>query len=702
MNAVESVLSQIQETDKDAAIFIGGLDELTPTLQLKPGRAVARFARNYEAVASPNGGYIRTGGYERKDGRARPSDAVYSIVQVVSFTNTPTVGQTLTGGTSGATAKIIALGSNYIVVTLITGTFTPTEAVLVGATPIGTATMVTVIVSALLNAQYLNLAADVYRALIGAVPGSGPVRGVTSLNVAGVHKLFAFRDNAGATLCVLHVASASGWTVVPLLRMVRFTAGSHATLIPIDGDTLTQGADTAIIRRVVRETGSFAAGTATGRLITDAPLPTPFGAGAATIGAITLTLSGADTAISMLPGGRFEFVVKNFGGQLISKRIYGCDGVNLAFEFDGTYFAPIETKATVDTPRHISAHNDHVFLGIGSSSIISAPGRPFVFAATEFAAEIPHGDEVTGYKSLPGAQGLATLLVNCRNSKRIIYGSSGDITSSNRWNPVDFNNETGGLKYSVQTMADTYCLDDSGVQSLRAAAELSGFTPGTLTFNIQNFMTQHRGLLLCSSVHKVKSQYRLYFSNGNALYLTILNGKLVGSMPITHPIPMFCVWNAETPAGEEVTYAGASTGGYVYELDRGSSFDGDNVDALITLAWNHSSGPRLIKSYRGGSLELQSNFYAAFNVAHRLGYGRDDYAQPPQRSYVGNFSGGANWDSVSWDEFVWDGAVLSPSELDIEGDGENIEISISSSTDYVYPYTMNSLILNYFRRRSLR
>lgn len=702
MNAVESVLSQIQEADQDDATFIGGLDELTPTSQLKPGRAVARFARNYESVASVSGGYIRTGGYERKDGRARPSDATYSIVQVVSFTNIPVAGQTLTGGSSGATGAIIAVGSNYIAITLITGTFTSVEAVLVGATPIGTATMVTVTISALLNAQYLNLAADVYRALIAVVPGSGPVRGVTSLNVAGVHKLFAFRDNAGATLCILHVASAAGWVVVPLLRMVRFTAGSHATLIPLDGDTLTQGADTAIIRRVIRETGSFAAGDATGRLIIDAPLPTPFGAGAATIGAITLTLGGADTAISILPGGRFEFEIKNFGGQLTTKRIYGCDGVNLAFEFDGTYFCPIETKATVDTPRHISAHNDHLFLGLGSSSVVSAPGLPYVFDATEFAAEIPHGDDVTGYKSLPGAQGLATLLVNCRNSKRIIYGSSGDVTSSNHWNPVDFNNETGGLPYSIQTMADTYCLDDSGVQSVKAAQELSGFSPGTLTFNIQNFMTEHRGLLLCSCVHKVKSQYRLYFSNGNALYLTILNGKLVGSMPITYPLAMFCVWNAETPSGEEVTYAGAATGGFVYELDRGSSFDGENVDALLTLAWNPSKSPRLIKSYRGGSLEIQSSFYVAFNVAHRLGYGRDDYAQPPQRSYVGNFSGGATWDLISWDAFVWDGSVLSPSELDIEGDGENIEIAISSSSDYVYPYTLNSIILNFFRRRKLR
>ncbi|MEO7665753.1 MAG: hypothetical protein ABIU97_01810, partial [Dehalococcoidia bacterium] len=396
MNVAE-VIGQIPDLKNDAAVFIGGLDEMTPTLQLKAGRAIARFARNYECVATPGGGYARVEGYERKDGRARPSAASYTLLQVEAFTNTPTVGQTLTGGSSGATGKIIALGANYIVLTLITGTFTDVEAVLVGATPIGTAVMTTVTATPLLNAQYLNLAADVYRALIAAVPGSGPVRGVVSLNVSGVHKLFAFRDNAGATLCILHVASASGWAVVTLKREVRFTAGSHATLIPLDGATLTQGANTAIIRRVMRETGSFVAGTATGRLIIETPAPAPFAAGAATIGAITLTLSGADTAISIAPGGRFQFDVKNFGGQLISKRIYGCDGINRAFEFDGTYFCPIETKATTDTPKHIAVHNDHLWLGIGSSSMVSSPGRPFVFSAIEFAAELTHGDTITGY-----------------------------------------------------------------------------------------------------------------------------------------------------------------------------------------------------------------------------------------------------------------------------------------------------------------
>lgn len=694
-----SVLDQFTDIVTDPAIFVGGMDQKTPTLQLKPGRAVARYARNYEAAATPGGGYSRVGGYERFDGRARPADAVYGLIQVVAFTNIPAVGQTLTGNTSGATGKIMALGADYMVLTLFVGTFIDTEVVKVGATVIGTATPLTVTLSPKLNAQYLNLAADVYRALIAAVPGSGPVYPV-SLNVSGVHKVFAFRNNAGGTAGAIYQASASGWTAVTLFNEVRFSAGSHASLIPQDGDTLTQGANTALIKRVVHESGSFAAGTAAGRLIVATPAPGNFAAGAATDGAIGFTLSGAQTAIPILPGGRFAFVVKNFGGQLKTRRIYGSDNVNRGFEFDGTVYVPIETKATTDVPKHVRAHRDHLFLSIGSSWMISGPGLPYKFNSTDGAAEVACGDEITGSLSLPGAQGVPTLMVDCRNSKFVLYGSA--ASGSSPWNLVDFNNEVGGLDYSQQVLRDAYSLDDSGVQSMAAAAELSGFAAGTLTFNVQDYIASHRGLLTASCTHKLKSQYRLYFSNGDALYLTIVNGKLVGIMPMTFSNPMVSVWNAETLSGEERTYAGAASGGMVYELDRGSSFDGANIDATLTLAWNPQKSPRLLKTYRRGSMEMASNFYAAFSVAYRLAYGRDDVSQPAQRTYEANLSGTPNWDAVSWDTFSWDGNILSPSEIDLSGNGENLELTISSTTDYIYPYTLNSFITHFTPRRAIR
>jgi len=70
----------------------GGLDQVTPTLSLKPG--IARRATNFEC--SITGGYSRIAGYERFDGHESPSDAIYSIL-VCTLSATVTVGVTVTG-----------------------------------------------------------------------------------------------------------------------------------------------------------------------------------------------------------------------------------------------------------------------------------------------------------------------------------------------------------------------------------------------------------------------------------------------------------------------------------------------------------------------------------------------------------------------------------------------------------------------------
>lgn len=670
----------------------GGLNQLTPTLELKPG--FVRDAVNFEC--SPNGGYTRIGGYERYDGRAKPADATYSIVQVVSFTNTPTVGQTLTGGTTGTTGTIIALGSNYIILTLIVGAgFSATEAVAVGATPIGTATTRTVSISALLNAQYLNLAADVYRALIGAVPGSGPVRGVVSSVISGTRKVFAFRDNAGATACIPHVASSSGWTAVTLFNEVSFTAGG--VTVPAEGATLTQGANTALIKRVVLQSGSWAGGTAAGRLIVATPAPGNYAAGAATIGAINLTLSGAQTAISFLPGGKFEFDIGNFYGQLESRRIYGCDGTNRGFEFDGTILVPISTGASTDTPKHVRVHNQHLLWAIGSSWNISGDGEPYKYLPVDGGAEIAVGDTITGSLVQPGNQDSPALAIFSRNLSHILYGSS--VAD---WKVVTFASSTGAYDYMVQNLDQTYLLDDRGVVSFRAAKEFGNFTQATLTADIHTFIKDKRALSVYSCINKDLSQLRLFFSDGSGLYCTIINGKLAGSMPVLFPNAAYCAWSGENATGDDETYFGAATGGYVYQMDRGSSFDGEAIDAYLVLSWDFIKSSSIRKRYRKASFEIQGSNYAAFSFGYGLGYNSSLITNDPFKEYETNFQGGANWDEISWDAFTWDGSTLSPSEVEMRGTAENFQLMIRTTYDYLYPFTFNSYTVHYSPRRRMR
>ncbi len=669
----------------------GGWDTSSPTLSIPPG--IIRASQNFECA--PLGGYSRIGGYERYDGHTSPSSATYQLVQVVAFTNTPTVGQTLTGNSSGATGTIVALGSNYMVLTQVVGTFTTIEVVKVGATTIGTATTLTAMPSAQLGAQYTAGAADVYRALISKPTGSGAIRGVVGLTVSGVDQLYAFRDNAGGTACNLWKATTSGWTQVAMKNEISFTAGGTAT--PADGVTLTQGGVTATVRRVMASSGSWAGSTAAGRLIIDNPGGGNFAAGAATLtGGIAVTLSGIQTAITILPGGKYEFAKGNFSGQLGTLRLYGADGVNRMFEFDGTTYAPIVTGVSPDTPKHLAVHKNYLFCSVQSSIFFCGVGTPFRWSSTDGGGEIATGDTVTGFLVQPGSQTTGTLAVYGRSNTFMLYG-----TSVTTWNFVAFNTGTGGLDYTAQNLSQSYVLDDRGVSTLATSIAYGNFTQATVTNGVKSFINNIRSLTSCSSISREKSQYRLFFTDGSALWITVVNGKLIGLAPMFFPIYANVAYTGELSNGTEVQYFGGSDG-YVYQMDVGSSFDGATLDAYFTLSWNNARSPRMLKRWRHASIEMQGNFYASLQFGYQLGYATTEIDQPNPVSYASAFSGAPAWDTLVWDSFTWDGVTISPTEVDITGTAENIQVTISSTTNYIMPFTVNSIIFHYSPRRGLR
>lgn len=675
--------------------YPGGLDLTTPSLSLQPG--ALRGCVNYECAQS--GGYSRIQGYERYDGKDAPSAALYTIVQVSTFTNVPTVGQTITQATSGATGTVLVVnnvvGACYMAVTQVTGGFDYTHAVAVGVTPIGTAIAPTVTISALLNAQYLAAAADVYRSLIGAVPGSGNILGVVGMTFSGVDAVYAFRANVGGTAVDLYKSTASGWTQVPFYKTVSFNTGNVAE--PADGATLTQGGVTATIKRVQTASGAWA-GTAAGTFVITTPAGGNFINAAATIsGGATVILTGAETAITLAPGGRFEFAKYNFSGQSTTRRIYGCDGVNKAFEFDGDTLAPITTGLSPDTPSHIACHKNYLFLSLDSSIFHSAPGFPFKWQTIDGAGEIATGDIVTAMLSLAGAQDTATLAVYAAGNTAMLYG-----TSPTDFNLTTYNVGTGARAYSVQNLFDAFAFDDLGVITLRTSLNFGNFSANSLTKNILPFVLQQRSKVAASSVQRSKSQYRIFFSDGYALWLTVVNQQYLGATIIYFPDPVFCCDEGETSVGNEFTYFGSSNGdGYVYQMDVGTSFDGGTLDAFITLAWDALKSPRVLKRYLRASIEMQGTGYAEINFGFQLGYGTALIGQPTNVAYPSGFSL-AYWDNFTWDAFVWDGQTLMPTDVGMNGTAENVQVTIGSGTNYMDAYTLNSVIYQYIVRRQMR
>lgn len=676
------------QTNRELVRLQGGLDLVTSTLDLKPG--VLRDSLNYEI--NTTGGYSRIAGYERYDGRPNPSDAAVSSL-IASAVTGLAVGDSINGQTSGATGVIIAISGTSVFYTKATGAFTVGENLREGLTVIGTITATAAgLTNAQTLAQYLNLAADVYRADIQAVPGSGPVRGVAWYG----DNLYAWRDNVGATAMVMHKASGSGWATVALGSELAFTAGLAAGIV--DGNTvtgLTSGA-TGVVARVVVQSGSFAANNAAGRLILSSTSGTFVAAETLRVaGTNRATASGAATAITLQPGGRVRTDQGSVAGGATIK-LYGADGVNRGFEFDGTTYVPVATGMTSDMPDHVKLHQRHLFFAFGNSVQHSGVGEPYLWSPIFGAAELTINGDLTDWAQMPGAQTTGALVMYTRNTTHVLYG-----TDSADWNLVAFQRDTGAYAHSAQPMSSIYALDDRGVLELSASQNYGNFADTSLTVNIAPWLQTRRNLAVGSSINREKSQYRLFFSDGTGLYITIVNGRLRGCMPVQFSHAVACACNGETGSGAETNFFG-STNGYVYRLDAGTSFDGDAIPATGLLVFSNQGGLRINKRYRSGTLEVRGNSYLELQIGYNLAYGDATRVDQGVQSVYPNAFQAPYWDSFTWDNFVWDGLSLGPLEFFLTGTAENIAVRVDSNSDYFQPYTLNSLILEYTVRRGLR
>lgn len=680
-------LPEMAQVQYDVVPLAGGFDQVTSSYQLAPG--ALRSCLNY--ACRPTGGYYRVPGYERFDGQAEPSNATFTAIDV-TLLDSPALAVGMSGdfGNIQGTVAYIDPFKRFVILTKsvpLSTTMVPGN-IIVGAVNYGMA-----------NSYYAGMtikdisiakaaAADIYRQDIDPVPGSGPVRGVVFLSDVA----YAFRDNAGATACEIYKSTTSGWVKVVLGSKVNFTGMS---VQPAEGSTLTQGGVTATIKRVVITSGDLTGGTAAGYMIISSVAGGSFAAGSASYPGGSVTLSGVQTQITLAPGGTYSFDIARFPAVSLTERIYGVDGVNDGFEFDGAVYVPLPLGTTAK-PTTIRCHSNHLFFGVLSSIIHTAIGNPYNQEVINGAGEISVGAPVTNQLTLTGSDGGAALCVFSKNSTWILYG-----TSSADWKLVNYNVGVGAWPNTAQNLFDAFGLDDRGVIMMKQSLNYGNFDSATLTYNIRPFLQDHRGLSVCSGLNRENGQYRVFFSDGYGLYCTTTAQGYVGAGVVLFPHPPTCYFDGERSSGETVSLFGTADG-YVMRNDVGSSFDGENIFAYMSTNINTAKTPRMHKRFRRCALEVQGSGYVDLSIGYAF-----DWSSPkvlPHEFVSGNsdFSPLVYWDSFYWDAFFWDGRSDDSIPIELAGSGENLQLMVISNSTYVEEFTLPSAIFHYTPRRGVR
>ena len=159
---------------------------------------------------------------------------------------------------------------------------------------------------------------------------------------------------------------------------------------------------------------------------------------------------GTQYAQTIEPNGAYDFVNFNFQGEEGTETMYGVNGVDNAFEFDGTNFTKIRTGLETDEPNHIEAYKNHLFVSYENGSLVcSGLQLPTVFSTTMGSTEIIIGDAITGMS----VESKDALAVFGRNNIYILYGKNKDD-----FNLTMFYTGSGAVNSTVEKMQTTIFL----------------------------------------------------------------------------------------------------------------------------------------------------------------------------------------------------------------------------------------------------
>lgn len=668
----------------DTVALAGGLDVVSGPYSVRPG--ALRYANNYETIFS--GGYERVRGYELFDGHPSPAEAEYVVsVPEVAYTDV-LVGQTVTGLTSGNTGVCIAVEPTYIVMTKATGPFTVGESMQTLGVTRGIHSSVEPAIDGFTDNNLNKLAADEYRPAIAKPPGEGEIRGVATLGST----TYVWRNAVGGATKAIYKSTAAGWVLVALNYEISFTLG---TTVYAEGSTITQGANSATVKRVVLETGEWSLGTSAGRLIITVPAPGAFIAGAAAGGG-ACTLSGAATAITLMPGGRVEVDAYNFAGFTNTRRLYGCDGVGPEFEFDGEVYVPLNTGMTSVRASFVKCHKNYLWFAYLGSLQKSVVGSPYAWSGVLGAADFPMGDTISGLVSIGGSEANAALMALSLNSIHTVYGPD----SAGGFNVVPLSFEAGANPYSVQDVGTPLAHDVNGFAAYAPAQSFGNFVWESASSLIYPLV---RNQIPQASVFvKDLGRYRCFFQDGSIISGTPVGKGKFSWLPLAFPHRIMVAYSAEVGSATRTFYG--TDEGWVIEADVGRSFAGEAIDYSLKTAALFQKGPVTIKQYRG--VEYESSGRSAFTLSVSAEYtsADADSDQPATVDFqqLSDFGSGLVWGGSAWGEARWGAGEATRKRIREPGQGVAVALLMGGSSDSELSHDLKSVFIPYTPRRLAR
>ena len=688
--AKKGMLPQKQEI----VVFAGGLDIVTPPQSVEPGKVLS--IQNY--ICDLNGGYSQAAGFERFDGRQSPVGSSFIGVDTAPPSGIFLVGEPVSGADSGATGFLLYIGATGMYFVGVIGTFHNNE-VITGGTRGYTALTTSgpnadmTLSSAEIYNDLRYLKEIYYRDLIQQVPGTGPIRGAFRHEAITL----AVRDFDGGE-ARMYKASATGWTAITASWVLFFDTGTFGNY-PLPGTAIDDGVgNNAVIQKIgLVTTGGavgymvitgFTSGFAVGTNVTVTSGPTIF--------AVVAT-DGAPAPVTLLPGGKNEWRSHTFTGAPDFYKVYTADGINPAMEYNPIedILLPIYTDQafiSIDTPKFLDIYHNHLVLGYSRGIIRNSdPSLPFLWDSAAGALEIAVGAEVTGFDAAP-----KSLIVT---TKRTTYALTGQTADNFVLDVASA--KTGAIPYTVQHIGTTHTLDDRGIIDISRVQAFGNFENATISRLIQPLLLRLRSIIVASRLNLAKNTYSVFTSDGEGVVATFQEGKLMGFGSVNLGETVNCMSSAEDETGLDRTFFGGNSG-YVYEMDRGVSFDGEEKSSWIQTVYHDCRSPTIRKRFHRAFFDVVISGTSYVKIFADFSNGSSDVRSTvPIEDEIIGFEG--TWDTGQWNTALFDSSSLvGNAYTDLTGTGDTISLILFSKSAKDDTITFKDVIYKYKQRRGLR
>jgi hypothetical protein len=388
------------------------------------------------------------------------------------------------------------------------------------------------------------------------------------------------------------------------------------------------------------------------------------------------------------------FIADNSDKDIFSFRMEGTGALNTR-----TFYGKEVQPNGASTPvKYITSHDHHLIAagleGEETTIYYSVYNNPNNFTGAG-AGSVSISDTIVGIRGF-----RTDLIVFCENSLHKLININD--TTNIRVDPIAEN--VGCLSgYSIQEIGgDLIFLAPDGLRTVAGTARIGDVELGTVSKAIQPIMREVaeniNNYQITSIVLREKSQYRLFYSNVNA----VASGQkgIIGTLrpngfewSETKGIEVTEIGSGFDTTGVEKYYHGNNSG-YVFIHDSGDDFDGTAVLARYATPDYDYGDLGTLKTLHYLKVSIAAEGLVTPEVQVKFDYNSGDVPQPASNYSLGTVNPSSLFGSAVFGTNIF-GATASPMlRTPLQGSGTSNNFTVISN-DSKAPYRINGLYVDY-------